>query len=99
MSNNAHHSGQFICYNLRVVKERCFSYPLPEGVKEMKNRLQELRWKKGWSQQKLADRSNVSKSTIGGIENGKIKNPTIETAYRLSKALKVDILDIFYEEG
>ncbi len=63
----------------------------------MENRLQELRWKKGWSQQQLANKSKVSKSTIGEIENGKIKNPTIETVYQLSIALEVDILDIFYK--
>lgn len=64
----------------------------------MENRLQELRWIKGWSQQQLSDRSKVSKSTIGGLENGKIKHPSLETAYRLAKALKVDIMDIFYME-
>ncbi len=63
----------------------------------MENRLQELRWKKGWSQQQLAQKSKVARSTIGGIENGKIKNPTIETVYRLSMALNADILDIFYQ--
>ena len=63
----------------------------------MENRLQELRWKKGWSQQQLANKSKVSKSTIGEIENGKIKNPTNETVYQLSIALEVDILDIFYK--
>lgn len=62
----------------------------------MGNRLQELRWKKGWSQRELANKSNVSKSTIGNIENGKIKNPSIETAYRLSIALQTDVWEIFY---
>ena len=63
----------------------------------MENRLQEIRWSKGWSQQKLADRAHVAKSTIGGNDNGHIRNPTIQTANRLSKALQMDILDIFYE--
>ena len=30
----------------------------------MKNRLQELRWEKDWSQAQLAMRSNVPRSTI-----------------------------------
>ena len=63
----------------------------------MENRLQELRWKKGWSQQQLAQKYKVARSTIVWIENGKIKNPTLETVYRLSMALNADILDIFYQ--
>lgn len=63
----------------------------------MENRLQEIRWSKGLTQKKLANMAHVAKSTIGGIENGNIRNPTIQTAYRLSKALQKDILDIFYE--
>lgn len=65
----------------------------------MENRLQVLRWERNLSQQELADKSGVSKSTIGGIENGRVKNPSVKNAVYLAKALGVDVTDIFYEEG
>ena len=64
----------------------------------MKNRLSEIRWRKGWSQAALARRSGVAKTTICEIENGNISNPSVEIAYKLSKALNVDVWEIFYME-
>lgn len=46
----------------------------------------------------LARRAGVARSTICEIENGNIVNPTIEVAYKLSKALNVDVWEIFYME-
>lgn len=65
---------------------------------KMKNRLSEIRWRKGWSQAALARRSGVAKTTICEIENGNISNPSVEIAYKLSKALNVDVWEIFYME-
>ncbi len=64
----------------------------------MKNRLGEIRCKKGWTQAMLARRSGVARSTITEIENGNIVNPKINIVYKLCKALKVDAWDIFYED-
>lgn len=61
----------------------------------MKNRLQELRWEKDWSQTKLAMKSNVSHSTIGLIENNQFENPHVYTAIKLAHALGVSVEDIF----
>ena len=64
----------------------------------MKNRLGEIRCKKGWTQAMLARRSGVARSTITEIENGNIANPKIDVAYKLCKALNVGVWDIFYME-
>ena len=61
----------------------------------MKNRLQELRWSKGWTQTQLAQRSGVQQSDIAKIENNTKENPGVYTALRLAHALSVSVEDIF----
>ena len=61
----------------------------------MKNRLQEMRWEKDWSQTQLAMKSNVSHSTISLIENNPLENPHVYTAIKLAHALGVSVEDIF----
>ena len=51
---------------------------------------------KGWSEERLARESGVSKSTICRLENQKDANPTIEVAFRIADALKVDVRELFY---
>ncbi len=64
----------------------------------MKNRLEELRTRRSWTQQELADRVEVSRQTIISLENGKY-NPSILLAFRLAKCFEVTIEDLFiYEE-
>ncbi len=60
----------------------------------MKNRLEELRQKKGWTQQELADRVLVSRQTIISLENGRY-NPSILLAFRLARVFEMNIEDIF----
>ena len=61
----------------------------------MKNRLQETRWEKNWSQNQLSIRSGVPQSVISIIENNMTENPGVFTALRLSRALSVTVEDIF----
>lgn len=61
----------------------------------MRNNLQKLRWEKGWSQQKLARKSGVKQQTISVIENNQACNPSIRTALKLARALKVPVDKIF----
>lgn len=63
--------------------------------KDMKNRLQELRWNKGWSQSQLSRISGVPQSVISEIENDIEENPRVYTAIRLAHALSVSVEDIF----
>ncbi len=65
----------------------------------MKNRLAEFRRKYGIKQEELADRLEVSRQTIGSLENGRY-NPSIILAFKIARLFNVRIEDIFiYEES
>lgn len=64
----------------------------------MKNRLEEIRKQRGIKQEELADALEVSRQTIGSLENGRY-NPSILLAFKLAKYFGLQIEDIFiYEE-
>lgn len=64
----------------------------------MKNRLEEIRKLNGITQEELASVLEVSRQTIGSLENGRY-NPSIILAFKLSKYFGLTIEDIFiYEE-
>ena len=53
--------------------------------------LKKSRKKKGWSQEKLAREAGISYQTLIKIEQGRIKNPRLDTLIKLAKALGVSI--------
>ena len=64
----------------------------------MKNRLEELRKQRGIKQEELASAMEVSRQTIGSLENGRY-NPSILLAFKLSRYFGLSIEEIFiYEE-
>ena len=64
----------------------------------MKNRLEELRKERGIKQEELAAILEVSRQTIGSLENGRY-NPSILLAFKIAKFFGLSIEDIFiYEE-
>ena len=64
----------------------------------MKNRLEELRRERGITQEELAAILEVSRQTIGSLENGRY-NPSILLAFKLARYFDCAIEDIFiYEE-
>ena len=64
----------------------------------MKNRLEEIRKERKITQEELANVLEVSRQTIGSLENGKF-NPSILLAFKISKYFNTTIEDIFiYEE-
>lgn len=64
----------------------------------MKNRLEELRKKQGIKQEELAAELEVSRQTIGSLENGRY-NPSIQLAFKIARYFGMSIEDIFiYEE-
>lgn len=64
----------------------------------MKNRLEEIRKQRGIKQADLAAALEVSRQTIGSLENGRY-NPSIQLAFKISRYFKMSIEDIFiYEE-
>lgn len=68
-----------------------------DGI-QMKNRLEELRKARGIKQEELADAMEVSRQTIGSLENGRY-NPSILLAFKLAKYFEMSIEEIFiYEE-
>ena len=65
---------------------------------EMKNRLEELRRQRGLKQEDLASALEVSRQTIGSLENGRY-NPSIQLAFKIARFFDLTIEDIFiYEE-
>jgi len=65
----------------------------------MKNKLEELRVKNGFTQQELADQLEVSRQTIISLEQGRY-NPSILLAFRAARLFKLSIEEVFiYEQG
>lgn len=64
----------------------------------MKNRLEELRKSRGIRQEELAAALEVSRQTIGSLENGRY-NPSILLAFKIARYFGMTIEEIFlYEE-
>ena len=64
----------------------------------MKNRLEQLRKSRGIKQEELAEALEVSRQTIGSLENGRY-NPSILLAFKIARYFGMPIEDIFiYEE-
>jgi len=56
--------------------------------------LAKLRKEKGFTQEGLARKADISYHTLIKLESGGIKNPKIETVVKLAKALKVALDDL-----
>ena len=64
----------------------------------LKNRLEEIRKSKGMKQEELAAALEVSRQTIGSLENGRY-NPSIMLAFKIARFFNMQIEEIFiYEE-
>ncbi len=64
----------------------------------MKNTLEELRKQRGLRQEELADILEVSRQTIGSLENGRY-NPSILLAFKIARYFDLPVEEIFiYEE-
>lgn len=55
------------------------------------NRLKELRKEKGWSQQKLAEKTGLSFNAVTKIEQGLAKHPTLKTLIKLADVFEISI--------
>ena len=64
----------------------------------MKNNLEAIRKSRGITQEDLAESLEVSRQTIGSLENGRY-NPSIVLAFKIAKFFNMHIEEIFiYEE-
>jgi putative transcriptional regulator len=65
----------------------------------LKNRLEEIRKQRGIKQEELAAILEVSRQTIGSLENGRY-NPSITLAFKIARYFELSIEEIFiYEEA
>ena len=60
----------------------------------MKNALRALRAERGWSQENLAQRLDVSRQTVNAIEREKY-DPSLELAFKLARLLGKPIEALF----
>lgn len=64
----------------------------------VKNKLEEIRKERGITQEDLAKILEVSRQTVGSLENGRY-NPSIILAFKIARYFEMAIEDIFiYEE-
>jgi len=56
--------------------------------------LSKIRKEKGFTQEGLARKADISFHTLVKIESGGIKNPRIETVVKLAKALGISLDDL-----
>ncbi len=62
--------------------------------KQFGKHLRKLRKEKGWTQEELADKADMHFTYVGQIERG-VRNPSLVNLYKLSKALKVRLGNLF----
>lgn len=61
--------------------------------KKLGQRIKKLRKQKGLSQEELAEKAGLHRAYFWEIENG--RNISIMTAYKISKALEIDLSELF----
>lgn len=64
----------------------------------MKNKVKYYRELKEWSQEKLAEKSGVSRNTISAIETGTNTNVTYEVMEKIVNALEKKVATIFFNQ-
>ena len=61
----------------------------------MNNRLKNLRAERGWSQQDLADRLEVSRQSVNAIETGRY-DPSLPLAFKIAELFSLSIEAVFF---
>lgn len=61
--------------------------------KNLAKRIEELRKKKGMTQEQLAEKAGLHRAYFWDIENG--RNISVKTAYKVAHALGVKLSDLF----
>ncbi len=62
--------------------------------KEIGRRILTERKRHGMSQERLASLSNIDRTHMGSIEQGR-RRPTLSTLYKVTKALKISLEQLF----
>jgi putative transcriptional regulator len=82
-----------VCYDQKGKR----ALHLNEESDGVKNRLEEIRKKRGIKQEELASALEVSRQTIGSLENGRY-NPSIILAFKIARHFGLSIEEIFIFE-
>jgi transcriptional regulator with XRE-family HTH domain len=53
-----------------------------------------LRTERGWTQEDLAERADLDRSYLSGIESGQ-SNPTLDVIVKIAQGLQVTVADLF----
>jgi transcriptional regulator with XRE-family HTH domain len=61
-------------------------------------RVRRLREAKSWTQEVLAERADLDRSYIAGIEAG-LRNPSVKAAAKLARGLGVTLSELFESVG
>ncbi len=84
-------------YSCIIMESRLSVVEILKGI-DVKNRLEEIRKERGIKQEELASILQVSRQTIGSLENGRY-NPSIILAFKIARYFDMSIEEIFiYEE-
>lgn len=59
-------------------------------------KIRECREEMGISQEELAKRAKISRTTLSGLESGAIKTTTTDTLLKIADALNKKVADIFF---
>jgi len=59
-------------------------------------RMREIRECRGMSQKQLAMRMGITRHYVSRVERGAVSNPTLDLAVSASRALNVELVDLFY---
>ena len=59
-------------------------------------KIRECREEMGISQEELAKRAKISRTTLSGFESGAIKTTTTDTLLKIAEALNKKVTDIFF---
>ena len=59
-------------------------------------KIKECREAIGISQEELAKKAKISRTTLSGLESGAIKTTTTDTLLKIAKALNKKVADIFF---
>lgn len=62
----------------------------------MKTKIRELRKKLDMTQEKLAEKVNVTRQTINALEQGRY-NPSLELSHKITKSLKQNKIEDVFE--
>lgn len=61
--------------------------------RKLGNRIEKLRKKRGFTQEKLAEKAGLHRAYFWDIENG--RNISVKTAYKIARALGVSLSKLF----